>query len=173
MARLSNSDLAKIPGYVFRDADKEETPSLEKMQAVARNCYLIIAVNTIWLLIPLLGFVGSNPLILIFEALVVGCAVLFVSNNYLAKRWYYYIDASKGSPYESHFTNIDNIGFRTFFVTLIGTLVFLSNAFKAIGPKIVAVLEIGLAALLIAMAAWIAKQVSKGLATNAKGQPFA
>ena len=77
MARLSNSDLAKIPGFVFRESDKEEVPSLEKMQAVARNCYLIIAGNTIWLLLPLLGFLTSNQLMVIFQGLIVGCAVLF------------------------------------------------------------------------------------------------
>ena len=71
-------------------------------------------------------------------ALLLAAAALFVSNNYIGKRWYYYSSLSKNTVYESHLENIDNIGCIVFFVTLISgltfliTAVFILNIFKSI-----------------------------------------
>ncbi len=179
MAKLSNSDLVKIPGYVLRDQDKETTPSIDQLAAVVRNCYLVISANIIWLLIPIAGILTGNVIQHVFGALIVASAALFLSNNYLGKRWYYNTDFAKGTVYESHFQAIDDIGFRTFFVTMIGSLiflilaVFLSNAFKAQGATIVLVLDLILSAVLILQALWILKTVLKGLATSSKGEAIA
>ena len=153
--------------------------SIEQLQATARNCYLIIAANTIWLLIPLIGLLTGNSLVKIFFSLIVAAAVLFLSNNYLARKWYYNTDAAKGTPFESHYERIDYIGFVTFFVTMIATLafmivsVFAANLFKSIGSQVVLVLDIAFSGQLVVLAAWILKQCSKGLATGLAQKPFA
>ena len=179
MSRLSNSDLLAVPGYTLREEDKFAPVSLDQLQATARNCYLIIAANTVWLLIPLIGLLTGNSLVKIFFALVIAAAVLFVSNNYLARKWYYNTDAAKGTPFESHYERIDYIGFATFFVTLIATLafmiisVFAANIFKSFGQQVVLLLDIAFSGLLVVLAAWVLKQCSKGLATGARKEPFA
>ena len=178
MSRLSTTDLLAVPGYTLREEDKFAPVSLETLQATARNCYLIIAANTIWLLIPLIGMLTGNSLVKIFFTLVVAAAVLFVSNNYLARKWYYNTDAAKGTVFESHYERIDYIGFATFFVTLIATLafmiisVFAANIFKTYGQQVVMVLDVAFSGLLVLLAAWILKQCSKGLATAARKEAF-
>lgn len=178
MSRLSNTDLLAVPGYTLREEDKFAPVSLETLQATARNCYLIIAANTIWLLIPLIGMFTGNSLVNIFFTLILAAAVLFVSNNYLARKWYYNTDAAKGTAFESHYERIDYIGFVTFFVTMVSTLafmiisVFAANLFKNIGSQVVFVLDIVFSGLLVLLAAWILKQCSKGLATAARKEAF-
>ncbi len=179
MSRLSNSDLLAVPGYTLREEDKFAPVSLETLQATARNCYLIIAANTVWLLIPLLGMLMGNDVVKIFFTLVVAAAVLFLSNNYLARKWYYNTEAAKGTVFESHYERIDYIGFVTFFVTMIATLafmivsVFAANIFKTYGQQVVLVLDIAFSGLLVLLAVWILKQTTKGLATGARKEPFA
>jgi hypothetical protein len=179
MSRLTNSDLLAVPGYTLREEDKFAPVSLDQLQATARNCYLVIAVNTVWLLIPLIGMLTGNNVVAIFFGLVVAAAVLFVANNYLARKWYYNSDAAKGTVYESHYERIDYIGFVTFFVTMVSTLafmiisVFAANIFKGIGQQVVLVLDIAFSGLLIVLAVWILKQCSKGLATGLRKEPFA
>ena len=177
VARLSSSDLAKIPGYVLRPEDKESIISIESMPNVLRTCYLIIAANSIWLLIPTIGLLSGNNIVMVSEALVVAGACLFLSNNYLGKRWYYGQDVAKGTMYESHFETIDNIGFRTFFVSMIGGLIFLitavfaANLFKSFGPTLVIVLNAVLSLVLIVQAGWILKEVRSGMTKLAQQQP--
>lgn len=179
MSRLSNSDLLAVPGYTLREEDKFAPVSIEQLQATARNCYLIIAANTVWLLIPLIGMLTGNNVVQIFFALVVAAAVLFLANNYLARKWYYNTDAAKGTVYESHYERIDYIGFVTFFVTMVATLafmiiaVFAANIFKNVGQQVVLALDIIFSGLLVVLAAWILKQCSKGLATGLAQKPFA
>ena len=179
MSRLSNSDLLAVPGYTLREEDKFAPVSLETLQATARNCYLIIAANTVWLLIPLLGMLMGNDVVKIFFTLVVAAAVLFLSNNYLARKWYYNTEAAKGTVFESHYERIDYIGFVTFFVTMIATLafmivsVFAANIFKTYGQQVVLVLDIAFSGLLVLLAVWILKQTTQGLATGARKEPFA
>jgi hypothetical protein len=176
---LSNTDLLAVPGYTLREEDKFAPVSIEQLQATARNCYLIIAANTVWLLIPLIGMLTGNNLVQIFFALVVAAAVLFLANNYLARKWYYNTDAAKGTVFESHYERIDYIGFVTFFVTMVATLafmiiaVFAANIFKGIGQQVVLALDIVFSGLLVLLAAWILKQCSKGIATGAAKRPFA
>ena len=178
MARLSNSDLGKIPGITLK-GDTSAAPSLDDMKATVRNCYLVIAFNTIWLLIPLFGVLTGNVIAYIFQVLIVAGLVLFISNNYLAKRWYYVSDFAKDTAYEKHFANIDDIGYRTFFVTMISSLVFLilavlvTNAKSSFGQVLFQILDFALCALMIALAVWILKRVSVGLTLSAKGQAYA
>ncbi len=154
-------------------------PTLAGLRDIVRHCYMVIAANTIWLFIPLFGLLTGNKIERIFEMLVVAGFVLFVSNNYLGKRWYYNSEYAKGTAYEGHFDNIDYIGFRTFFVTLLGSLtflimaVFLSEALKSYAGRIVNVLDIILSALFTGLAIWILRRALKGLMLATKSQPFA
>ena len=179
MARLSSSDLSKIPGYVLRPEDQEAIISPQSIPSVLKTCYLVIAANVIWLLIPAASLLTGNNIVWVSEALVVAGTSLFLSNNYLGKRWYYGHDVAQGTVYESHFATIDNIGFRTFFVTMIGGLIFLitavfaANLFKSIGPTLVMVLDAILSLVLIAQAAWILKEVRSGMAKLSQQQPSA
>ena len=152
---------------------------LATAQRTVRKCYLVILANTIWLLIPLMGLLTGNNLEVIMIALVTAFAFLILSNNYLANHWYYYSDRAKGTIYKSHFDNIDHIGFITFFVTLISSLLFLmlsvivANLLKsAIGAAIVLMLDVALTAILGGLAFWVAKRASSGLALAAKGREF-
>ncbi len=179
MSRLSTTDLTAVPGYTLREDDKFAPASLETLQAAARNCYLIIGANTVWLLIPLIGMLTGNNVVKIFFTLVVAAAFLFVSNNYLAIKWYYNTEAAQGTAFESHYERIDYIGFATFFVTMISTLVFMiisvfaANLFKTYGQQLVFILDLVLSGVLIVLAGWILKQVSTGLATLARKEPCA
>jgi len=177
VARLSSSDLVKIPGYVLRPEDHDSIISAESMPSVLKTCYLVIAANVIWLLIPGAALLAGNNIVWVSEALVVAGASLFVSNNYLGKRWYYGRDVAQGTVYESHFDTIDNIGYRTFFVTMIGGLIFLitavfaANLFKSVGPTLVIVLDSILSLVLIVQAGWILKEVRSGMSKLSQQQP--
>ncbi len=180
MAVLSATDLKKIPGYVIKHDPNEVIPNAAQIKAVVRNCYLIIAANTFWLLIPFFGLISGNNIPVIFSGLILSSAVLFLSNNYLGKRWYYYSEFTEGTPYQSHLDNIDHIGFRTFFVALVSGLaflissVFITNLFKSsLGQYLVLALDVALSAVLISLAVWILKRVTVGLALATKEQPYA
>lgn len=177
MARLSQSDLYKISS-TLRD-DTLTAPSADAMKATARNSYLIIAVNCLWLLIPMFGILVGNDLLTIFVALIVAGAVLFASNNYLAKKWYYLHEYAEGSSLASHYSNINDIGYYTYFATMIGSLaflivvVFVGNIFKTHGGLIVLGVDVLFAGFLALLTAWILKRVMKGLANLAKGEAYA
>ena len=91
MARLSNSDIGKIPGITLKE-DTRSAPSLDDMKATVRNCYLVIAANTIWLLIPLFGLLTGNVIAYIFQALIVA------GSTAAGAAW-----AVTLAPYEAHY----------------------------------------------------------------------
>jgi uncharacterized membrane protein len=177
MARLSQSDLYKISN-TLRD-DSLKAPSADVMKSTARNSYMIIALNCLWLLIPLFGILIGNDLLKIFVALIVAGAVLFASNNYLAKKWYYLHEYAEGSKLASHYANINDIGYYTYFATMIGSLaflivvVFVGNIFKTHGGMIVLGVDFLFAGFLVLLTVWIMKRVLKGLAMLAKDEAYA
>ena len=177
MARLSQSDLYKISNTLRDDTLSAPTP--EAMKSTARNSYLIIALNCLWLMIPLFGILIGNNLLTIFVALIVAGAVLFVSNNYLAKKWYYLHEYAEGSPLASHYANINDIGYYTYFATMIGSLaflivvVFVGNIFKTHGGTIVLGVDFLFSGFLVLLTVWILKRVTKGMATLAKNEAYA
>ena len=149
------------------------------MAATLKTCYTVILGNAVWLLIPLFGLLTGNRLGLMLILLMIASVALILSNNYLAKKWYYSLDMAKGTPYHSHLHNIDNIGFVTFFVTMISGLAFLilavviTNLIKAnAGYYAFLVLDFAMSALLVALAVWVVKRASGGMKLAASGQEF-
>ena len=169
------------------------------LQQSVRNCYLMIGVNVVWLLIPLLGIAmrvagmdGQTVIVSIFWLMIVACGVLFACNIYLAKKWYYSEDAARNTPFASHLKNVDNIGFVTFFVTMIATLLFLiasvlvTNLLKktvtiggstvdlaTVGTALNWALELALTGSLVVLGLWIFRNVSAGLARASRGEAMA
>ncbi len=178
MAESAGSDL-EAQNQAEVDYINKQRPSLNDLQKIVRACYMVIAGNAIWLLIPLFGLLTGNNIQHIFETLVTAGLVLFISNNFIGKRWYYNADFAKGTVYEKHFANINNIGYRTFFSTLIGALVFLilavflSEALKTYAGWIVEILDIVLSGLFVVLAVWVLRLALKGLTLASKAQPFA
>ena len=158
---------------------EETVVDLGAMQKIVRNSYLIILPNVVWLLIPLFALLTGNNLSWIMAALILACVFLNISNVYLAVNWYYNQHRAKGTAYEGHFRNIDDIGFVTFFVTMISALLFLmvsviiTNLFKSkAGVFMNYALEIALTAVLIALAFWVVKRASVGLRAATKGEGY-
>ena len=156
-----------------------DATTLARTASAVRNCYLLILANSVWLLLPVIGLVTGNNLNFMLAALLVAGASLFLSNNYIGKRWYYSADDAKGTVFKSHLDNIDNIGFITFFVSLIAglafliTTVFVLNIFKsASGYYIFLAIDLIMSALLMALAWWVVKHASSGLALAGKSQAY-
>jgi hypothetical protein len=182
-----------------RGTTMTETIDAARLPEIVRKSYMMIAVNVIWLLIPLLGIVmrlvgvdAQTVIVSVFWIMILGCGVLFFCNIYLAKNWYYSEDTAKGTPFASHLKNIDNIGFVTFFVTLIAALVFLiasvlvTNLLKkkvtvagasidlaTVGTVLNWALELALTGALVVLGLWIFKNVTAGLARAARGEALA
>lgn len=149
------------------------------MQKTLRNCYLIILPNIVWLFIPVFALLTGNNLSWIMAALMVACVFLNISNVYIAKHWYYNHAAAAGSVYQGHFRNVDDIGFVTFFVTMIGSLMFLiasvivTNVIKSqLGAYFNLALELALAGIYIVLALWVVKRASEGLSLVSKNEPY-
>ena len=156
-----------------------DAATLARTAGVVRNCYLLIIANAVWLLLPVIGLLTGNNLNMMLGALLVAGASLFLSNNYIGKRWYYSSSEAKNTVFQSHLENIDNIGFITFFVSLISGLaflistVFILNIFKSqSGFYMFLAVDIVMSVLLIALAFWVVKHASSGLALAGKSQEF-
>ena len=152
---------------------------LATTQRVVRNCYLLILFNSIWLLIPFIGLITGNNLNIILSALVIAGAALFLSNNYIGKKWYYFSGGAKNTIYESHLANIDHIGFIVFFVTLISGLtfliaaVFITNIFKSqFGAIMLLIANLAIGLLLIALAFWVLKHAAGGMIEAGKSRAY-
>jgi hypothetical protein len=159
--------------------DDPEVASLDKIRASIRNCYILTAANSIWLLIPAIGLILGNNLNMILSALVLGGFVLFLRNNYIGKKIYYLSSAAENSVFKSHLNNVDNIGYIVFFVTLIGgltfllTTVFILNGFKSqSGYVMFVIVDVILSGLLGALAFWVLKHSLGGLVSVTKSQAY-
>ncbi len=171
MSRLSTSDLMKIPGFQMPANMVETAPSEDAMRAAARNSYLIVGANIVWLLIPLIGLITNAGTHVMFGAMVLAMMVLFGANVYTGRKWYFYVDFAKGTPLEAHYARIDHLGFRAFFGTLISVLLFLiasvmvTNLIKSeAGGWIVLGLNVALTVFMTGLGVWIGREVVKGLA---------
>ena len=156
-----------------------DAATLAKTAGVVRNCYLLIIANAVWLLLPVIGLLTGNNLNVMLAALLAAGTSLFLTNNYIGKRWYYSSSEAKNTVYQSHLENIDNIGFITFFVSLIAglafliTTVFILNIFKSqSGFYLFLAVDVVMSILLIALAYWVVKNASSGLALSGKSQEF-
>jgi hypothetical protein len=157
----------------------QTTTDFANIRTALRNCYLLVAFNTVWLLIPAFGIVLGNNLHVIVVSLAVGGFIIFVSNTYIAKKLYYLETPTKGSLYESHLHNVDNAGFVVFFVTLVTGLlfvllaVFVLNAFTAqSGYFMFLTIDTMLSAFLGLLAFWVLKHAIGGLWQLAKPEEY-
>jgi hypothetical protein len=161
------------------DVVEANNSDITKTKSAVRNCYYLILGNTIWLLIPMVGLLTGNNISTMLTLMVTAGAVLFVSNNYIGKKWYYSTADAKDTVFESHLNNIDNIGFVVFFITMVAALIFLIatvlvlNIFKSqSGFVMFLIIDIAMSVVLGGLAFWVVKHAGAGLSNASKNLAY-